>query len=325
MCARLILDTALVQRSNPLLPRVDLGRTGSQISVLGLGCASLWAHARFDEKRASAVLEQALALGINFFDTGASYAAGGAERRLGRVLRASGASRETLLIGSKLGSHHDEQGRLVRDFRPAAVASAVTGSLERLGVDHLDLLQLHGPTAEELSDELLAALQREQQAGRVRWLGVNAHDGRVIEQAAASGVFDVVMPFISVLRPEGRVLVQAAAGQGLGVLAAEPLGRMRFAPPLRRWLARPSGWWYLARLLAGGWRPGSHKALRRTLLAPGWTPAQLALRWTLEQTGVHCAVAGTTRPEHLRALAAAAERPLPEPVARALAALLPPV
>jgi aryl-alcohol dehydrogenase-like predicted oxidoreductase len=106
------------------------------------------------------------------------------------------------------------------------------------------------------------------------------------------------------------------------VLAAEPLGRMLFAPPLLRWMTSGSGLWYVARALSQSRRRSDapRRCLRKALDAPGWSPAQLALAWVLEQPGVSSAVFGTTRPEHVRELAHACTRPLPRAVYDAITA-----
>lgn len=309
------------------LPLRALGRTGRQVSVLGLGCASYWARPGFPEKRARAVFETALECGVRLFDTGPSYAGGEAERRLGRLLRAADRRDDGLMIATKAGTISVD-GRTRRDFSAAAVIRELERSLVRLGLDRIPLLQLHGPQPGELNDDLLTALERAHRDGKVALLGINA-DASVLDRLSLPPIFDIVMPFVSVLRPDGARFAAGAAERGLGVLAAEPLGRMRFAPPLGRWLTRASGLWYLARLLAEVRRSASteppalpartRRCIRRALRCPDWTPAQLALAWTLSRQGVAGAVFGTTRPEHVRELARAASRPIPASVETALA------
>lgn len=312
------------------LPIRDLGRTGRQVTVLGLGCASYWARPGFPERRAEAVFDSALACGIRLFDTGPSYAGGEAERRLGRLLRAAGRRHDDLLIATKAGTATAD-GRTRRDFSAGAVTRQLEQSLVRLGLDRIPLLQLHGPQPEDLNDALLTALERARRDGKVALLGINA-DQAVLEQWSLPSLFEVVMPFVSVLRPDGARFAADAAERGLAVLAAEPLGRMRFAPPLARWLTRASGLWYLARLLAetrGNASAGpaalparTRPCIRDALRCPGWTPAQLALAWTISRRGVAGAVFGTTRPEHVRELVGAASRPIPESVEAAISSCL---
>lgn len=301
------------------LAQRPLGRTGRTVSVLGLGCASYWAKPRFPEARARAVLAAALEAGITLYDTGASYAHGHAEVRLGRLVRELGAEPDALVIGTKAGTVADRRGRLVKDFRPESVTAQVRASLERLGLERIALLQVHGPEPDDLTDELLSALERLRDEGVVDLLGINGF-APVIRHATGLAPFDVLMPFLSVMEPGNAALVRAAAETGQGVLVAGPLARMAFAPPLVRWLTRPSGLWYLARALRHG--PGPllrARALRPALRAPGWTPAELALAWVLEQPGVASAVFGTTTPAHVTALAEAAHLPLPDTVRAAVA------
>lgn len=301
-----------------------LGQTGRRVSSIGLGCASFWARPGFDDARARAVLERALEAGINLFDTGASYAGGHAEQRLGRLLRQIGADPHELLVGTKAGTVADARGRLRKDFDPDSITQQVTQSLSRLGMERLPLLQLHGPSPADLGEPLLRRLENLRSEGRVERIGINGS-----AEAVAAGlehcVFDVLMPFVSVREPGNRALVRTAALAGRGVLVAGPLARMTFAPPLAEWLTRPSGLWYLARALRH--QPASllrSEGLRSALKFPGWTPAQLAMRWVLDQPGVACAVFGTTRPDHVTELAACVDRPLPDEVRDALNRLLGP-
>ena len=299
-----------------------LGTTGRSVSVLGLGCASYWARPGFPEKRARAVFDAALACGVTLFDTGASYAGGEAERRLGRMVNASGIAPDDLVIATKAGTRSDGHGHIVRDFSPDGITEQIHESLERLGLERVSLLQLHGPESAELTDELLTTLDRLRGEGKVELLGVNAH-ADALESAVARPPFDVLMPFISVMKAHNADLARRAAEAGQGVLAAEPLARMLFAPPLAHWLTRGSGLWYLARALSqSGGRFDARRGwcLRNALTAPGWSRPQLALGWVLRQPGISSAVFGTTRPEHVRELALACMRPVPEAVADAIAA-----
>ena len=299
-----------------------LGRTGRQVSELGLGCASYWARPGFAENRARAVFEAALEVGITLFDTGGSYAGGEAERRLGRLLRDAPVSIDQLTIATKVGTRSDGQGRIVRDFSPDGIIEQVHQSLERLGLARITLIQLHGPEPADLTDELLTALDRLKSDGKLQLLGVNAH-ADALEYAVGKAPFDVLMPFISIVKAHNAGLARRAADAGQGVLAAEPLARMRFAPPLVRWMTSSSGLWYLARALSQRSNQTDRRrgrCLRKALAAPGWTRAQLALAWVLARPGVSSVVFGTTRPEHVLELARVCPRELPDAVADAVAA-----
>ncbi|MEM7054882.1 MAG: aldo/keto reductase [Pseudomonadota bacterium] len=306
-------------KSPSTVPQRALGATGQSVSCLGLGCASYWAKPRFAENKARAVVETALASGITLFDTGASYAAGHAEQRLGRLLRELDADPDALLIGTKVGTISDVRGRLRKDFDPNSIIEQTEQSLKRLGLEQVGLIQLHGPEPTDLTDELLTALEQLKQQGKARLIGINAND-RIIQHAIAREPFDVLMPFISLLEPDHKQLARHAADAGQAVLAAGPLARMLFAPPLASWLTRPSGLWYLARALrhprSMRWR--KMRALHSILKHQGWTSAQLALAWILEQPGISSAVFGTTKPEHVSELTAASQRALPSAIRQKL-------
>lgn len=302
------------------IARRPLGRTGREVSELGLGCASYWARPGFAEHRARAVFDAALACGITLFDTGGSYAGGEAERRLGRMVKASDIEPDNLVIATKAGTRSDRNGRINRDFSPDGITDQVHESLERLGLERISLLQLHGPEPADLTDELLVVLERLRGEGKVELIGINA-GADTLNQTLGRPPFDVLMPFISVANMHNAELARSAADAGQGVLAAEPLARMRFAPPLARWMTSSSGLWYLARAFSQRGTPAERrrrKCLRKALGVPGWTRAQLALAWTLARPGVSSAVFGTTRPEHVVELAQACARPLPDAVADAV-------
>ena len=300
------------------LPRRRLGDTRWTVSTIGLGCASYWARPGFPERRALAVMETALDRGVNVFDTGASYAAGHAESRLGRLMDRLGIRPDAVLVSTKIGTVVDDHGRLHRDFSPAGLTRQTDACLRRLGVERIGLVQLHGPVASDLRDEVMTCLEALRKDGKIELLGLNGNQDS-IRLALEHPLFDVVMPFCSVRNPDASRLVREAAGRGRGVLIAEPLGRMAFSPPVGSWLTTRSGLWYLARLLrrdARALRGGGR--LRSALTHSGWTRAQLALAWVLDQQGSHCAVVGTTRPAHLGELCDAASASLPDPVRQAL-------
>lgn len=288
-------------------------------SRLGLGCASYWARPAFPEAAARAVLESALRAGVTLFDTGASYADGLAEQRLGRLLRELAVEPHELVISTKIGTVRDRRGRLVKDFSPQRVIPDLAASLKRLGMERVSAVLLHGPTPADLTDALRRELERACTLGMTAAVGVNA-DCHTIRKLVGDPLFGVLMPFLSVREPDCRETIAAATDQT--VIAAGPLARMSFGPPWRDWIARASGRWYLARMLARSPRSLlGNRELRRALQYPGWKPAELALAWVLDQPGVDAAVIGSTQPAHVRQLTQAAERPLPAAARERLNAL----
>lgn len=289
-----------------------LGATGLTVSEIGFGAASYWGLRRFPERQALGLVHAALDAGITFFDTGAGYSRGEAEPRLGRALK--GRSLQDLVIATKAGTRHAGGGRMARDFTPAAVTQSAEASVRRLGIDHLPLLQLHGPAQAELTDELIEALERLRTRGLVRAFGVNSFDPAVIEAVLALPLFDVVMVDFNVMRPEREPLIQRAAAAGKGVLAGMALG---MGHPGRKAMKirGPQDVWYALRALKNH-RSDIARGARFGFLehTPGMTGAQAALAYVLAHPGVSCAVTGTTRLAHLQSNAAASGLHLPPAV-----------
>jgi aryl-alcohol dehydrogenase-like predicted oxidoreductase len=273
-----------------------LGKTGLSVSEIGFGAASWWGKPRFPEIQAARLVDAAIAGGVTFFDTGASYSGGNAEPRLGRVLK--GRDLSGLVIATKAGTFADG-GTIGRDFSPAAIVASAERSLRNLGLDVLPLLQLHGPATSELTDELREALQGLKARGLVCALGVNSFDPAVIEYVIGLPDFDVVMVDYNVLRPEREPLIARAAAAGKGVLAGMALAMGHTGLQVAK-LRSPRDFWYAARGLlrhrsdvARGARFGFLNRL------PGITGPQVALAYVLANPHVACAVTGTTRQAHL--------------------------
>ncbi|MBS0331180.1 MAG: aldo/keto reductase [Proteobacteria bacterium] len=272
----------------------SLGRTGLTVSEIGFGAASWWGKPRFAEREALGLVHAALDGGVTVFDTGASYSGGEAEPRLGRALRGRDLSR--LVVATKAGTFASN-GRVGRDFSPAAITASASRSLANLGLDALPLLQLHGPSIEEL-DRLGETLSGLKARGLARALGVNSFDPAVIDHAIGLSYIDTVMIDYNVLRPEREPLIARAAAAGKGVLAGMPLAMGHIAPRRVRALR---DLWYAAR----GWLRHRREMQQGAAFGflgrgHGVTEAQAALAYVLANPGVACAVVGVTRLTHLK-------------------------
>jgi len=289
-----------------------LGRTGLTVSEIGFGCASYWGLPRFDEGEAVRLVHRALDLGITLFDTAPGYSRGEAEPRLGRALKGRDVSR--LVVATKAGTFHAGGGRTGRDFSPAAIVASVEASLKRLGLERLALVQLHGPAAAELNDDLFAALERLRDRGLVAAFGANSFDPEVIAAIIAAPSLDVVMLDYNILRPERGALINAAVARGKGVLAGMPLAMGHVDGQIRK-VRGLRDLWYTARALKNH-REELALAERFAFLRrlEGMSAAQAALAYVLEHPGVSAAVTGTTRMAHLEANAAASGLTLPSDV-----------
>ena len=285
-----------------------LGRTSLNVSEIGFGAASWWGKPRFSETAAVRLVHAALDGGVTLFDTGASYSGGHAEPRLGRALKGRDAG--ALVVATKAGTFA-AGGRIGRDFAPAAVVTSAERSLRNLGLEVLPLLQLHGPSIAELTDDLRAVLADLKARGLARALGVNSFDPTVIEHVIGLPDFDVVMVDYNVLRPEREPLIARAAAAGKGVLAGMALAMGHTGLQVAR-LRAPRDLWYAARGLIRHRREVEAGARFGFLnRRPEMTGPQAALAYVLANPDVACAVTGTTRMAHLRDNLAASGMALP--------------
>jgi len=189
----------------------SLGRTGLTVSTLGFGCGNVGGlmirGTPVDQERA---VGRALALGINYYDTAPSYGAGESERNLGRVLRTL---RAPVLVGTKFRVEPQDQGRVAE-----AVRASLEASLRRLQREQVDLLQLHnlvadgGPpgivSARLVLEEVVPALERLRQEGKVRGLGITAlGETAALDRIIGARVLDTAQVCYNLLNPSAGVAV----------------------------------------------------------------------------------------------------------------------
>ena len=296
------------------LPRLD-----RQVSVIGLGTWQLgadWGEVPEDDARA--VLGAAADAGVTFFDTADVYGDGRSEQVIGAFLR----DRPDLdvLVATKMGRRValDPALYTLESFR-----AWTDRSRRNLGVDRLDLVQLHcPPTPVYSSDVVFDALDTLVEEQRIAGYGVSVETcDEALTAIARPGVASVQIilnPFR--LKPLERVL-PAAAEAGVGIIARVPLasgllsGRYTadttFAADDHRTYNRHGEAFDQGETFSGvDYLTGVEAAAEFAALAPeGFTPAQLALRWIIQQPGVTTVIPGARSPEQARANAAAAKLP----------------
>ncbi|HEY4134462.1 MAG TPA: aldo/keto reductase [Alphaproteobacteria bacterium] len=278
---------------------------GKAISALGFGCSSLWAKPSFDAEEAQAILETAERAGINHFDTGPSY--GDGERRLGRFLQARDLSR--LVVSTKVGTHPLPDGGMSRSFDPGDIRRSFDESLRRLGVDRVDILYLHGPSAADLSLPVLQFFDEEKRRGRIAYSGVNSFDPAVLEATLATPI-DAVMLQYSAVDLRCEPLIERLHGRGKTVIAGTILGQSVY--DLRTFLPTSAkALWYLARALKNDplfALKGRRFAQRAAKLA--LPPQDAAIRFAVNHPLLTSCLFGTTRAAHVTANMAAAGQPM---------------
>jgi aryl-alcohol dehydrogenase-like predicted oxidoreductase len=288
-----------------------VGSRDFQVSELGFGAGGFWGMELFDENIARNLVDIAIDCGINFFDTGPNYSGANAEARLGKILagRASG-----VFIGTKCGTHFIN-GRHVKDYSKSALRKSLDTSLQKLRVDHVDMLQLHdmpGRIEEETVEFLLEAKQK----GHTRFLGVST-DVPGAEQALSSGIFDSVMIEYNVIKRKAQEdLIERCGKAGVGVMVKSPLAQTLYSDEIFK-IRSLSDVWYLLRALKN--HRGKFFAGRKYRFLSGYENTSnhdLALQYVLSNPHVSCAIIGTTNPKHLAANFAASLSMMPEEIKR---------
>ena len=162
-----------------------LGRSGPEVSAIGLGCmgmAAFYGQAS-DEAQATAVIHRALDLGLTFFDTAEMYGPHTNEIQVGKALADR---RDRAFVATKFGiGYNADRSALTVDGSPANVRRAIEGSLQRLGVDHVDLYYLHRVDPDTPIEETVGAMAELVQAGKVRHLGLSEAGPATIRRAHA--------------------------------------------------------------------------------------------------------------------------------------------
>lgn len=282
-----------------MIEKRQLARTGHFVSRVGFGCSAYWANASFPEDKAFELVEIAVAGGINFFDTGSSYAHGDAERRLGKVL--SSLDSTDLIIATKAGTTFDERGKQTQDFTPDWLRRSVDESLERLGLGKIHLLQLHGPLdPDDLNDAVIETLLDLKAQGLIDAFGLSSFDPVVLHKSSAYEDIDTTMLDYNILRRDREEMI-AAFSKSRSVIAATPIARAVVGNRLLR-LRSKADLWYLARALfklRGDVRDGfSYRFLNEF---DQWSLSQISLGYVLANDNITSAIFGTVSKEHLEA------------------------
>jgi len=266
------------------------------------------------EEEAFALMDAAWAAGINFFDTAASYGGGRSESWVGRWRRERGAP---VLVSSKVywsvSGDRDDRGlsreRILRELE---------ASLERLGVERLDLYLTHEPDPATPIEETLHALDELVQAGKVRAIGASNLDAEQLEEALETSDrlglarFGWVQNEFSLLQQGAGGVLPVCEREGLGFTPFSPLGGGWLTGKYRRGKGYPAG----SRMTLRP-EPYEELATKETFRAleafgaaaaeRGVAPAALAIAWVLSDPQVTAVVVGPRRPEHLEPALAALE------------------
>jgi aryl-alcohol dehydrogenase-like predicted oxidoreductase len=298
---------------------IALGRTGLEVSRVAFGTWQLGGEwGAFDEREAVVAIRRARELGITVFDTAQAYGFGASERLLGTALRAElDRDRDSVVIATKGGIRPPE-----RDASEAFLRQGVEESLRHLGVETIDIYQVHWPDPDVPAAETAGALQRMVDEGKIRFAGVSNYDARQMEEFAAVRPVDVLQPPYHLLRRgiEDEILPFARA-HDIGVLAYSPLGSGLLTGRVdERTRFGDDDWRSQASAFTGQGLERNLAVVRRLdelARERGITLGQLAIAWVLAQPGVHVAIVGARSAANIEASAGAADVELaPDDLAR---------
>jgi len=270
-----------------------LGRSDLKVSRISFGCMSLTGGTRENEL----IVNEALDLGINLFDTADLYENGQNEIKLGNILRSR---RDQVILATKVGNQARPDGS-GWDWNPHKkyILSAVEGSLKRLQTDYIDLYQLHGGTMDDPIDETIEAFELLKEQGKIRHYGISSIRPNVIREYVSKSAIVSVMMQYSLLdrRPEEECFCLLAAN-GIGVLSRGSIAQGLLAnKPAKAYL----GW--SAEDVARAAEAINAVAAGRS------SNAQTAVQFVLQHPPVQTAVTGIRTLEQLRDIAAAVNLP----------------
>lgn len=288
-----------------------LGRDGPEISALGLGCMGMSDfYGPADDARSIAVIHRALELGIDFFDTADMYGVGANEELVGRAVKGK---RDGVVLATKFGNVRAPDGAFLGvNGRPEYVRRACEASLQRLGVDTIDLYYQHRVDPDTPIEDTVGAMADLVREGKVRWLGLSEAAAGTIRRAHAVHPIAALQTEYSLWsrEPEDELLALCSE-LSITFVAYSPLGRGFLTGAFES----------LDDLAADDWRRNHPRfqadnfrenrklvnAVQEVAREKGCSAAQLALAWLLAQSDDIVPIPGTRQIERLEENAAAVQ------------------
>ena len=291
-----------------------LGKTGLKVSALGFGGSPLGGvFGQVEEGDAIAAVHAALDAGVNFFDTSPYYALTKAETVLGRALR--GIGRDRYFLATKVGRYGADEF----DFSAVRVKASIGESLNRLGVDYVDVIQCHDieyGSLDQVIGETLPALREMQRAGRVRFVGITGLPLKIFEKVLARAEVDTILSYCRYSLNDTSLerILPFLEDKGVGIVHAAPLAMG---------------------LLTDNWPPAWHPASREIQAAcaraaahckeRGRSLSRLAMQFALANQRLHTVVVGMASVAEVKANVECLEAPLDEELLNEVLKILAPI
>jgi aryl-alcohol dehydrogenase-like predicted oxidoreductase len=287
------------------LKRVRLGRSELMVSPIAFGTWQLGGEwGAFDEQRAIEAIRHARGLGVNFFDTARAYGFGASERLLAQALEDElRDAREDVVIATK-GGLRPVDGGVVRDSSPDFLRQEVDESLDALGIDYVDLYQVHWPDPDTPLADTGALLAELRAAGKVRHVGVSNYSAEQLEELSETIPVETLQPPYHLFAREIEDdVLPWCLDHDVGVLVYGPLAHGLLTGTIDE----------STEFADDDWRAHSPQfseasltqnltvvsQLARLADELGCTLSQLAIAWTLQHRAVDVAIVGSRSPEHI--------------------------
>ncbi len=292
---------------------VKLGRTGAEVSRLCLGCMTFGVPDRgthpwtLDEDQSRPIVRRAVELGINFFDTANSYSDGTSEEITGRLLREM-TRRDEIVVATKVFFPTTKAGPNAMGLSRKAIFQGIDASLRRLGMDYVDLYQIHRWDDRVPIEETLEALHDVVKAGKVRYIGASSmyawQFATALQVATRHGWtrFVTMQNHVNLLyREEEREMLPLCRAEGIGVIPWSPLARGRLTRDWRERTTREETDEVGKRLYTAAVDADRAviDAVASVAAARAVPRAQIALAWLLQVRGITAPIIGASRLGHL--------------------------
>ena len=278
-----------------------LGKSDLDVSVVGLGT---WAmgndfFGEVDDSQSISAIQSAIDSGINLIDTAPAYGAGHSEEVVGKAIKGR---RDEVIVATKVGIIRTATD-FVRNLKPESIRQEIDDSLRRLGVDTIDLYQIHWPDPNTPLEDSLEELIKIREQGKYRYLGVSNFDPKLMTQAEEqAGIVSLQPQFSLLVRDIEDEILPFCQKNSFGVLSYGTLAGGILTGKFKRdkfyqFFKEPE-WTAIQGLLA---------EIRAIADELGVTPAQVSTRWSIQQPGITTALVGAKNADQAAANAKAGE------------------
>ncbi len=291
-----------------MIQRKKLGNSNLEITAIGVGAWAMggggwqFSWGQQDDADSIAAVRAAIEAGINWVDTAAVYGLGHSEEVVGKAL--AGIPNKPYVF-TKCERRWDDNGKIFASLKADSIRKECEDSLRRLGVDAIDLYQLHWPEPDQDIEEGWTEMARLQQEGKVRWLGVSNFNAEQMKRAMKIAPISSLQPPYSLLVRKAEPEISFAQQHGIGVIVYSPMraglltGKMTTERahnlPKDDWRTRDKDFQEprLSRNLE------LVEILRHIAERHGRTPGEAAIAWTLSNPGVTAAIVGLRRADQV--------------------------